>query len=210
MSNDSHEKHVQIGSMDKVYAGSSATIIAACSKNSSEGLAGVDSLSRIPQKEVTIGSTMLLQVLPHAADTLLSSTWASRGWTFQEGYLSKCRIIFSDHEVSFLCNSTYRSESLLQTIDFRDDPSWNPIEPFVDLMPAIHYGNHDVPAMIGRQIAQYSRRKLTFAADKLDACLGLVSSPPSSLVPYHHVSGVPVIGLHMDYLSGRTVILESC
>ncbi|KAL2133083.1 hypothetical protein VTI74DRAFT_2951 [Chaetomium olivicolor] len=51
---------------------------------------------------------------PHASSELARSRcrWATPGGTYQESYLSPRRLIFTDRQVSFLCNTMHRAEGV--------------------------------------------------------------------------------------------------
>jgi hypothetical protein len=97
--------------MDYIYSRAELTIIAAAGKDPHYGLPGVSSRHRIPQKHITIGDGQLVQMYLYETD-LQHSPWASRAWTLQEGFLSRRRVIFTDHEVAFLCNRMHCRESV--------------------------------------------------------------------------------------------------
>lgn len=47
------------------------------------------------------------------SDSIKQSKWATRGWTYQEGCLSRRRLIFTEKEVLFLCNKLLVKETQL-------------------------------------------------------------------------------------------------
>src|SRR5690349_12789689 len=112
---------MQISQMDQIYAHSVLTIVAAAGEDAEYGLPGVSTRSRPKQKVATSKQILprrwnrnvtFLQLPAHPAQTIKSSVWATRGWTYQEGILAQRRIIFSDHQVSYLCNQSHWCESM--------------------------------------------------------------------------------------------------
>ncbi|KAF2729109.1 HET-domain-containing protein, partial [Polyplosphaeria fusca] len=103
------EKHVQIHLMDRIYMQAELTIFAAAGSGSDDGLPGVSTMIRTPQQRLKIGDMELVEIL-NSVDRVSMSTWASRAWTYQEGSMSKRRLIFTDQEVVFLCSRMYCQE----------------------------------------------------------------------------------------------------
>ncbi|KAK2613145.1 hypothetical protein N8I77_000072 [Diaporthe amygdali] len=95
--NDDTNKHEQIRAMHLIYGNAVLTLIAAAGKNSDYGLPGVGSRERAEQNSLSIGNKLYIRTFPHASQTFKASKWATRGWTFQEGLLSKRRLIFTDY-----------------------------------------------------------------------------------------------------------------
>lgn len=165
-----------INQMDQVYLNASLTIIDASGGDAQSGLPGVSSVSRRLQKSVRIRNTALLE-MPCGEYELRSSKWATRGWTYQEGYLSTRRLIFTPSQVLFLCNSIYNVESVYRLLQ-RDRPRGLTITSNLQhLIP----GFRGVDEMHGRQylldqLQEYSKRELTYQSDSLHAFLGVLNS----------------------------------
>lgn len=108
---DEEDKAEQIPLMDLIYEQSFATVIA-LGDSSNSGLPGVSNgPRRQSQLVVEFGPVKLISRCPTLSSLVKSSTWATRGWTFQEGLLSRRRIFFTDHQVYFHCNSVLCSEN---------------------------------------------------------------------------------------------------
>ncbi|KAK3394799.1 hypothetical protein B0H63DRAFT_58154 [Podospora didyma] len=120
--NDPQEQHIRINQMDRVYSSSQLTIIAPAGEDVTHGLPGASQGRHTQQFQASAGDLSLLQIFPHASNALLSSEWATRAWTFQEGYLSKRRLIFTDCRVSFVCTEAYFAESVQRPNNGRTDP----------------------------------------------------------------------------------------
>jgi hypothetical protein len=111
------DKHDQISQMDTIYANAQLTIIAAAGDDPTFGLPGAGGRSRIPQPLVRVGEHLIASTLPSLSFSLRETKWASRAWTYQEGLLSKRRLIFTDRQVAFECNSMHCRESAIQPLD---------------------------------------------------------------------------------------------
>lgn len=161
-----------ISQMGQIYANASITIIAAADGDTEMGLSGV-SKPRQLQNWVDIQDVAILE-LPLGHEALTSSKWASRAWTYQEGYLSTRRLIFTATQILFLCNGMYASESLqqlLKTTCCTDDTA-----EFKHLIPNFtvakrRFSVHDLL----NQAQEYSKRKLTHSSDSLNAFLGVLN-----------------------------------
>lgn len=79
----------------EVYSGSSITIIAAAESSGLYGSGNID-IKKIAKEEHTTEASSL-----HGA--LLTSNWATRGWTFQEQLLSKRSFVFLDKTAFWDC-----------------------------------------------------------------------------------------------------------
>jgi len=179
----SDSKHFQISQMDRIYSGAELGIVVAAGDNANYGLPGVSSRLRQKQAKASLPSQgiSLLQVYPTTNKKLAVSVWASRGWTLQEGYLSRRRLIFTDDQVSFLCNTMYSTES------FRQDPDiciYNNM-PFQNIIPS----PFERGLAIAELITEYTTRRLSYSSDSLSAFLGILQSLEN--VGIRHLWGVP-------------------
>lgn len=169
---DPTEKPRMISQMDQIYANASLTIIAAADGDTEAGLCGVSN-PRQPQNRVYVQDVALLE-LPLAHEDLTSSKWASRGWTYQECYLSTRRLVFTKTQLLFLCNRAYASESLQQLLGTKC-PADTTID-FKHLIPKFtatqrRFGVEDLL----KQAQEYSKRTLTRSSDSLSAFLGVLN-----------------------------------
>lgn len=162
-----------ISQMDQVYAKASVTIIAAAGENVEMGLPGVSIFPRQPQQWVDVQNTTLLE-LHCGEDDLLSSKWASRGWTYQEGYLSKRRIIFTPNQVLFLCNKQYLEEYVYLSLKGRGPP-YRSLDKLGSIFPAFSPSGRLSESSLLRQVEQYSRRQLSYSSDSLNAFRGILN-----------------------------------
>lgn len=96
---ESAEAHTQLQQMDLVYQNSELTLIAAAGNDPSYGLPGVRRRHRSLQPRARIGKHFLVSTLEDPRLCIKRSTWMSRGWTYQEGLLSRRRLIFTDQQV---------------------------------------------------------------------------------------------------------------
>ncbi|PMD16818.1 HET-domain-containing protein, partial [Hyaloscypha hepaticicola] len=104
------EKHNTIRVMDLIYSNARLTIITTAGENPDYGLPGVRGTVRRVQPRLEVGEHCLVSTLPHPNMSVNNSTWASRGWTYQEGLLSKRRLVFTDHQILYECNGMHCAE----------------------------------------------------------------------------------------------------
>jgi hypothetical protein len=173
--NNSTEKHAQIQNMDYIYSRAELTIIAAAGKDPHYGLPGVSSTHRISQKRISIGEIELVQLFLYDTD-LQDSPWASRAWTLQEGFLSRRRLVFTDHEITFLCNRMQCRESVQNRLiapesnlthglvlnDYQWRLGWRPTG----------FTSPEATAIL--LMNQSSIRNLSYDEDALNVCIGIL------------------------------------
>ncbi|KAF2730077.1 HET-domain-containing protein, partial [Polyplosphaeria fusca] len=108
-------KHDQIRQMDLVYAEARLTIIAAADGDalmirSHQGLPGLRNSFREAQPALRVGDWTLLSTMAHPRDAVEKSKWITRGWTYQEGLLSRRRLLYTNDQVTYECNADSCSE----------------------------------------------------------------------------------------------------
>ncbi|KAH8778471.1 heterokaryon incompatibility protein-domain-containing protein, partial [Diaporthe sp. PMI_573] len=95
-------KGQQIKNMHRIYRGAEVTIVAAAGESPEYGLPGVSRKMSIPPR-LKIGNQKFACIPPDPQLLIESSTWSSRGWTYQEGLLSRRRLVFTDQQSYFQC-----------------------------------------------------------------------------------------------------------
>lgn len=183
-------KTTQLAEMDRIYAGAYACIVAGAGSNAEHGLVGV---SR-PRQRYDRVLTNQLELNPSLTDVrhaLKSTTWASRGWTYQEAVLSRRCIFFTEYQIYFICSGMSCSESVM--VHARAGVQRTMFESHAATMSAAMFQDkqHDAEKPLLRQltdhITAYSTRTLTFEEDVLDAFRGLLSR-----APFHTFYGIPI------------------
>lgn len=206
-----------IQQMDQIYANAFVTIIAAAGRCAHDGLPGVGGPPR-HQGRITIGETHLIEVSTVGSDTIKLSDWATRGWTYQEGFLSRRRLVFTENEVLFLCNKKLAKETQMG----------HKVDPY-KLMPVVlkdkvsyQVSSDDIldhetrikqsfswmipPAKLSIYLGlrknleihteEYSKRTLSRDCDSLNAFLGILKYYELNAVdengPVSHLWGIPL------------------
>ncbi|TEY59798.1 hypothetical protein BOTCAL_0186g00190 [Botryotinia calthae] len=186
--------HMQsmISQMDLVYSNAWATIVAASGNSASDGLPGI-SVPRY-QAHADIGETHLIEVSNVAEDIILSK-WFTRGWTYQEWYFSRRRLIFADSEVMLLCNEGKANETVsghdfyplgFSEYEFESMKPPDPLE-----TPEFSLYN------LQSHISGFSKRNISHDCDSLNAFAGILRYYESISMgdnrPMTHLWGVPLM-----------------
>ncbi|KAK8069926.1 tol protein [Apiospora phragmitis] len=178
-------------------------VVAAAGDGDSYGLPGVGERQRCPQESLSVTEKFdIIRIFPHTSAELDDSTWARRGWTYQEGYLSPRRLIFTDHQVSFLCNGAHHAETIQKPKELSRAELIESKSSFVNIIPSAtlrssgrgRSGGSELGKQCDdlkrEQLVNYTRRQLTNECDSLNAILGLFRAlQPSGI---RHLHGVPL------------------
>jgi hypothetical protein len=182
---NAESKRVQIEQMGGIYASAQLTLIAAAGCDPTYGLPGLDPDSRPKLRSLELGSVRLTLLPPlEGFKEITKSTWATRGWTLQEGFLSKRRLVFLNSQVVFVCDTGAQYEGAISNtqvacaLEYRD--GW---------LPQDYRFNPDTLVNAKGCLAVFSRRHLSFESDSLDAIVGALNTFKKQSV--HHIWGVP-------------------
>ncbi|KAI1176285.1 heterokaryon incompatibility protein-domain-containing protein [Nemania sp. FL0916] len=215
---DKHDKsriHEQLMDMDSIYQDAALTIVAAAGSDESYGLPGV-SKSR-PCRQLTFKRDAehyaLASTLPLPHSSIAESRWATRGWTYQEAILSRRRLVFTDDQVYFECNSSSRAEGFDICFDDRLFGSAASHDHFIrpslfSLKQLVSVSSNGKATRLSNFFTyvhcaeQYSKRTLSFDNDALIAFSGIIRVLESiSTFPVRHIWGIPFFHPDDDNLS---------
>ncbi|XXH02412.1 hypothetical protein Hte_008787 [Hypoxylon texense] len=183
-------KHRQIADMDAVYANSELTIVAAAGLDGNYGLPGVSSRSRVATPAAELGESRVLWFQNPLA-SIRKSKWHTRGWTYQEAFLSRRRLVFLDDQTYFECGSAEHCEviqgppslrNLFYTWRFRKIGLWSHSE-------QKHY--HELFEYLNTILGDYTARELRYDSDSLLALAGILPHLRATPSGLRHVWGVP-------------------
>lgn len=171
--------------MDQVYKYARIVIIAATGNSADDGLPGI-SVRREPPPVINVGCFTFRQMPPYDIEVFQGTKWATRGWTFQEGYLFCRRLFFSNSRTFFVCDDKIFPELIPSAIELCG--SWS--------SRVMRGPMHKVASSyrnLARNIEEYSSRTLTHDSDSLRAFLGVFDDyRGNSTHQLHHLWGVPV------------------
>ncbi|OJA13928.1 hypothetical protein AZE42_01330, partial [Rhizopogon vesiculosus] len=178
---DPDDKEVQICAMELIYGSSAFTIIAVGCTSARDPLPGIRPGTRDPKQQIAkIQGLHLAIPLPVPNETIASSVWNERGWTFQEVMLSQRRIFFTAYQVYFECTKDVWSEDIVaEPINH----TWtaHPLKGHgmsqLTLTSAPVYWMSDTYLDRYMTVArEYTQRKLTVESDIVDAVAALLTA----------------------------------
>lgn len=217
LSKSSEDFHAQLRQMDKIYAGSALTIIAAAGSDGSYGLPGV-SRQRVANRPFHVGRQILCSTPLFSRETPESTTWSSRGWTYQEGLLSTRRLVFTDTQFYYECQERSRMEGWLAPEHMfwrRDEESAGSWCDYFNKIPdpgLFSTINGHVKSVLSR-IEALTKRSLTYEDDVLNALLGIFALlRQDKNIPYsgiQHLWGPPYFGYDANFRRDRTPLTVS-
>lgn len=176
-----------IQNMNRIYAESSVTIIASASEKPSDGLIGVSAPRTDLPHSLQMGHLFLTQLTTNLADEVESSRWSTRGWTYQEGFLSNKRLLFTKSQCYFQCGELWCTEGLsiaLSTVTRLNRPGHAKLSrvfPWVQqkstslvLSTACDRRRQREEYFVDR-VREYMRRELKHDADAFNAFAGVLN-----------------------------------
>jgi hypothetical protein len=194
---DNQDKDVQINQMDLIYANAEVTIVAVAGEGPQHGLPGVRGTLRKAQPTIKIEDYHIASTLPHCRNSVLRSKWATRGWTYQEGILSRRRLFFTDQQVFWECNGMHCGEAMTAVLD--------PPEASENTIFDHHSEAEDVfiiktpgsdPWDFWHYVAEFRQRELTYYSDSIKALSGIFRTFEKGRMPLYHLIGVPIFPAH--------------
>ncbi|RMJ13435.1 hypothetical protein CDV36_006896 [Fusarium kuroshium] len=185
---DEGDKRRQVPLMADIYGSAQITIIAVAGSDPSYGLPGVSEPRKIHQSQVRVGNHTLTWEWGSdpLREEIASSTWSTRGWTYQEGLLSTRRLVFTDQQVYFQCSRSSFYETL--KIPF-DRPNWTEPNP---IFPCLKDTSSKWYMGVGDRIHEYTLRKLGNEDDILNAFQGLFSAFSKEPMSVYNIWGIPI------------------
>ncbi|KAH8194942.1 hypothetical protein TruAng_010883 [Truncatella angustata] len=205
------DKAKQLAAMDQIYSRAALTIVAAGGDSANAGLSGLHPGSRnITQNIAEYSPELILMSLqPDCQVALETTTWNSRGWTYQERLLSRRYLFFVNDTVYFQCSratwgedyfaekgDVVRSAPMMDVILSR---SWQPPKMIRRIryslpisagfgMTALEYLKKALFPIYCRVVTEYTARDMSYVTDRLNGILGVMN------VLIHHG--------HIDFFHG--------
>ncbi|KAI0178818.1 HET-domain-containing protein [Hypoxylon sp. FL1284] len=194
-------KHEAV-TMHLVYKYAQATIVAAAAKSSRDGFL-VRNTSMTPAVKVVhasetgkqVGRSLILYPTNEESETDFEyegSEWNTRGWTFQERYLSTRLIYFCRNVLQFECRTCKSSEEGETSLPGgRNNSLW----------PRTTMPTDAWFKMWTNMLIRYTARKLTYGRDKLIAVRSIVNEMKDHVPgPYIDFAGVWQMNIHRELL----------
>lgn len=196
---DKEDKHTQVYQMGAIYSAAQLTIVACAGHDPNYGLPGLDRGTRhfhMPYEQV--GFTYVIALPTPASLAIYNSVWASRAWTYQEGYLSKRRLFFTDDQAVLICNERVFTDVLGERSEegvsrFEETHilgSANTMFPHQG--PGVSIGIHRVMDYL----KTYSARALSYDSDALNAIIGILKTQSQHRrKPMQYICGIPYLAV---------------
>ncbi|KAK8007836.1 hypothetical protein PG989_001826 [Apiospora arundinis] len=180
----STHKTTQVQQMGQIYYQASLTIFATAGTDPSYGLPGVSRARSLP--DTAVGGKYVLTPIPDKPRRYIQqSLWATRGWTYQEAYLSRRRLFFTDAQLYFECATAPRDESVFYK-GLHIAPSDGCLFPRPDF-------NLPDDKILFNCVVDYSHREFGFMSDRLRGFLGILAAfATRSRYRTYHIWGIPV------------------
>lgn len=208
------DKTLQIKQMGQIYASAHLTIIAASGTDPTHGLPGVSQPRQIHETVTEhVGPVTLVQLNTPAVSDFQHSIWTTRAWTFQEGILSKRRLVFTPQAVLYMCQTDYLHDlspgyisganyELVALAEFiscaRLPRSFQSSTGSSRFKEALRY------------VTAYSRRNMRMSSDALNAIIGILNYLSNDKTePIYHLWGVPLAPLPSGDRHFDTVMKET-
>ena len=204
LQDSAEDKAIQIPQMHKVYGRSILTIVAAHGRGTDSGLPGVGKSRRIGSRfklelediQVTFRTHTKLYAdeddldISFKENYLDQTMYQSRAWTFQEGHLSTRILVWTKEQVYWecprctWCEETHWESDTIDFIGWRAVKDPTPMDVWQDRMnrkayDTPYYGPQDSWPLVSSYpalIKEYTSRNLTYDADILHACTGVLNS----------------------------------
>lgn len=191
---DDAEKSSQIKAMDQVYECSVLTIVACHGKDANAGLPGVSNRARNPKRlTCTVEGLTLKLCMPSLTASVSGTKWMTRGWTYQEEFLSNRLLYLTKDQVQFKCKAgcqaceetssdlTLEPAAFLEPLTCKDVFPWG-------------IGQEDTKdnfAMYADLVTTYTGRDLSNPYDSLNAISGIFNRLQAIYGGYPFEFGLP-------------------
>lgn len=174
-------KKMQIKQMNIVYSHAELTIVILARSNVYGGIPGVRPNTRkVEHHGIRVdGQDFAVGTVWNHFHTIAGSTWNTRGWTLEEGMLSRRCLVFGPNEMFFDCASGIGSETLGLPIYHQSSQTTFSLKHSLNLIDS-KFWNKAFPtgwnfSFYAQSVRLYSQRDLSHARDSLNAFLGVLS-----------------------------------
>ena len=179
--------------MGRIYSSAQLTIIASVGEDPSHGLPGLTTTNSVTPFIYERINRLTISLRPlNSIASIAASKWATRGWTYQEGYLSRKRLFFTHTNIHYICNAA--TISALHRFLPRPIQRSQPSKPYSEVSTwTLRL------APLTRNLEAYSARQLSVASDALDAIAGALNAQIMNELPVYHLWGVPLLETDIDF-----------
>ncbi|KAL7925480.1 heterokaryon incompatibility domain-containing protein [Trichoderma austrokoningii] len=194
------ERRRQLDLMGQIYGHSALTLVVAAGEGVRDGIAGI-SAPREEQLSIQTESDLFTTSLLRPDLEVASSKWASRAWTYQEGLLSRRRLIFTPSQIYFQCQTLHCHESLSLPLQYAPGLNFGRVFPS-SIDDALQ------PNKIKNHIKAYLAKSIGNTDDRLDAIRGLLHEYSArEKLPVENFLGLPLF--HPDDFTKHKVVSQT-
>ncbi|KAI0543873.1 heterokaryon incompatibility protein-domain-containing protein [Xylaria curta] len=190
---DRSDKRQYLPMMGEIYNAAMMVVVAAV-ENAHSGLSGRGGKKRQQSRMMeTIQGIDFTLGQPELWDYLPTTTWNTRGWTYQEAELSRRAIFITDSQVYWSCCEAYWCED--RFTEFPTQPRASLVNPLFTncrTLPGNHL-KHPVLCPLGeycQMVTEFSSRSVSDRKDILWAFFGILKSLLSRF-PRRYIWGLP-------------------
>ncbi|KAI8625947.1 HET-domain-containing protein [Xylariaceae sp. FL1651] len=186
---DDDAKDELIANMDVIYGNAALTIVAASGTHADAGLQVGGQENRAARAVVTeqFCKELTLGVVPSFDSELMDSTYAQRGWTYQEACLSPRCLILWDGLAYFVCRAAvWREDIDVESDCVQPFDGANTMGKTASEWPLRRFADH---------VYTYTSRNLTYQSDILRAFNGIQTALTASMGNTEMISGLPIAAL---------------
>lgn len=174
--------------MNKIYESAYLIIIAAAGDNCEYGLPGAGNQRRPELPTLTLNGVKWGLRARRLKGLVQGSKWYTRAWTYQEAFFSTRRLVFTEEQVFFECNSCQALEDSPIAIPAQIEPEKYRVESLVFSRGSS--GNFQCED-IWMHIQRYSKRNLSKEADIIKAFRGILTAFSQLQIQVWNWWGVP-------------------
>lgn len=216
-------RHEQVANMDAVYKNAVLTIVAAAGSNADHGLPGVSQPRRCAQTKIRAGNHEYVSITIDPAHQLKTSVYETRGWTYQEYFFSRRRLVFTDSQVYFECGADctpqhqqevffcprrrlpvgkenpeyvglkYTGDGFLERISSAWEDSVYATDGSITKLRAPFIDKTFYLVAYEHHVSAYTKRSLSFQTDSLQAVLSILDRFKHERYGIYHIQGLPLM-----------------
>jgi hypothetical protein len=201
---DSENRHEDITRMNEIYSGAKCTLVALCSKDATNPLAGFRPGTRKIKPIAKCHDLLIAKRSPDLSKIFSMSSYETRAWTFQERLLSSRCLFFTNEQLFFHCPSELwsedRYEHFKQTADFFGNlVSLEPSKSTSGVSRSFRDGSAGKFLAYAELVTQYSSRVLTYNYDILNAFSGVLNAKGKEW-DWDFLQGIPLQSFYLALL----------
>ena len=165
----SDQSRRNIDAMGAIYGLAFATIVLAMPFQGrlEQGLSGLSAPRELYQRQEIVGKLRLATTYPSLDMAIVTSKWNTRGWTLEEGIISRRCIIFGPEQVYFECAEMANYESIQEPS--LASPEHDHLIPYKSRLQNPFLCPYDYHKLYWHLVGEYTSRDLTHEKDALNA-----------------------------------------